>query len=145
MHIAALVTQFLRATGKFKLDDSTFASLAPNITNELALPVIGDAALEEGGNFSSRETWSVAGVTTLLKSAAKLLEQAKAYELCIEVLMLLTTIYKAEKSYAELLTALDQFKSMTTTLLEAVRKLFRNTLLIILLLEQRCSHLSFVL
>jgi hypothetical protein len=47
--------------------------------------------------------------------------QAKSHELCVEVLMLLTTIYKAEKKYPELISTLEQFKAMTTTLVNAVR------------------------
>ncbi len=40
--------------------------------------------------------------------------------------MLLTTIYKAEKKYPDLMSTLDQFKTMTNTLVNAVRVGYRK-------------------
>lgn len=36
--------------------------------------------------------------------------------------MMLTTIYKAEKKYSELIATLEQFKTMTSTLVNSVRE-----------------------
>ncbi len=46
--------------------------------------------------------------------------QAKSFELCIEVLMLLTIIFNSDKQYPSLSSILERFKNMTETLINAV-------------------------
>lgn len=119
LHSASLVAQYLR---RFKgidvVTEAEFAPISPNVSRDVKLPEAGE--VDEQAAFQDQETWSTAGLTKLLKAAANLLEQAKSYELCIEVLMLLTTIYKAEKKYNELISTLEQFAAMTSTLVNAV-------------------------
>jgi hypothetical protein len=121
LHAAALVAQYLR---RFKgvldiVSDADFAPISPNVSRDLRLPEAGE--IDGQAAFQDQDVWSTSGLTKLLKAAANLLEQAKSHELCVEVLMLLTTIYKAEKKYPELISTLEQFKAMTTTLVNAVR------------------------
>ncbi len=47
-------------------------------------------------------------------------EQAKAYEVCLEVLMMLTTIFSSEKQYPYLSQTLERFRALTDTLITAV-------------------------
>ena len=47
-------------------------------------------------------------------------EQAKAYEVCLEVLMMLTTIFSSEKQYPYLSQTLEHFRALTDTLITAV-------------------------
>ncbi|KAL6049946.1 RasGEF domain-containing protein [Balamuthia mandrillaris] len=123
LHVAALVEQYLIRSGKLKISDVNFSSIAPNVKTEVSLPDIEDDGNEEDGPFQDLGRWSINGLTSLLKEASSLLQQAKSYELCIEVLMLLTALYKSERKYEDLINTLDHFKAMTKTLVEANKDL----------------------
>lgn len=95
--------------------ESSFLDIAPNVTRDTSLPTIKDES-----TFQNVEIWSFKGLTKLLKSAVKLFEKAKAYELCLEVLMMLTNIFSSEKQYPQLSQTLERFRALTDTLITAV-------------------------
>ncbi|ELR23197.1 uncharacterized protein ACA1_067810 [Acanthamoeba castellanii str. Neff] len=118
LHIAALVVEYLVAKGQLQVRHlskaESFLDIAPNVMKDMSLPQIQDDS-----TFQNVEIWSPKGLTKLLKSAVKLLEQAKAYEVCLEVLMMLTTIFSSEKQYPYLSQTLERFRALTDTLITA--------------------------
>jgi len=118
LHIAALVVEYLVVRAQLQVrnlsKEASFPDIAPNVLHDTSLPQIQDES-----TFQNGEIWSVKGLNKLLKSAVKLLEKAKVYEVCLEVMMMLTAILSAVKDYTALSNVLERFRSLTDTLITA--------------------------
>ena len=107
--VALMVSQYLADVCHLQLGPRDFCALTPNGATRLtAVDVSGS---RDTGQFQS-DVWSLDSLVVLLQQAYTYLSNGAHYEQCIEVLSLLTTLWKRERNYARMMDTLLESTSV---------------------------------
>jgi hypothetical protein len=116
MHIASLIAQYLEKQRVFlkKLpsDFALFPTVSPFLKEEYT-------QWEPSTQLES-QNWTVKKLVQVLREAIELFDKATAYELCIEVHMLLDQVYKAQRQrkYEDIIANLKEYKELCESLVD---------------------------
>ena len=113
--VALMVAQYLARVSHAPLAPADFGALTPDPAARLA--AVDVRAAQDDGQFQS-DVWSRDALAVLLQQAYTYLARGAHYEQCVEVLSLLTTLWKRERNYPRMVQALRE----TTAVCAALRE-----------------------